>query len=193
MDIAQQILDAIADNLDQPKRADAVYAQTMKRTSSANWSSRRLNVWIESPYWDALRSRSEAMRRSICLLVYLSIRGLYAAPPVEEPEFAFKNAALWFCQFLALVLPAKISDFALFRTQFATLRGPIPLRALHAEEFAAGKPVNKETVEGFGKAALGDVNPRTSWRATKEFRLQIIGELARRGLVAAVNRAGGAL
>ena len=71
--------------------------------------------------------------------------------------------------------------------------GPIPLRAVTAEAAVMGKPVSKETVELFGKAALEDVNPRTSWRATKEFRLQIIGELARRALTEAIKRAGGVL
>ncbi|MDD3418537.1 MAG: xanthine dehydrogenase FAD-binding subunit XdhB, partial [Eubacteriales bacterium] len=48
-----------------------------------------------------------------------------------------------------------------------------------------------DTVEAFAAGALEDVNPRTSWRATKEFRLQIQGELARRGLTEAIQRAGG--
>ena len=71
--------------------------------------------------------------------------------------------------------------------------GPVPLRARSAEEYAAGKPVSEETAAGFAKAALKDVSPRTSWRATAEFRLQIIEELARRGLIAAMKRAGGEL
>ncbi len=71
--------------------------------------------------------------------------------------------------------------------------GPVPLRAVTAEAAVKGKPASKETVALFGKAVLEDVNPRTSWRATKEFRLQIIGELARRGLTEAIKRAGGAL
>ncbi len=71
--------------------------------------------------------------------------------------------------------------------------GPIPLRAVTAEAAVKGKSVSSETVALFGKAALEDVNPRTSWRATKEFRLQIIGELARRALTEAIKRAGGTL
>lgn len=70
--------------------------------------------------------------------------------------------------------------------------GPVPLRAVTAEAAVKGKPVSADTVALFGKAALEDVNPRTSWRATKEFRLQIIGELARRALTEAIKRAGGA-
>ena len=35
------------------------------------------------------------------------------------------------------------------------------------------------------------MNPRSSWRASKEFRLQLIEELARRGLKKAILLAGG--
>jgi xanthine dehydrogenase FAD-binding subunit len=38
-----------------------------------------------------------------------------------------------------------------------------------------------------------DVHPRTSWRASEDFRRQIIGETARRGLKASIERAGGVL
>ena len=43
----------------------------------------------------------------------------------------------------------------------------------------------------FAKSALLEVNPRSSWRASKEFRLQLIEELARRGLKKAILLAGG--
>ena len=71
--------------------------------------------------------------------------------------------------------------------------GPVPLRAPSAEAAASGKPVNEETVKAAALAALGDINPRTSWRAAKEFRLQLAEELARRALRESVRRAGGAL
>jgi len=48
-----------------------------------------------------------------------------------------------------------------------------------------------DTIEAFAAGALEDVNPRTSWRATREFRLHIQGELARRCLVESIRRAGG--
>lgn len=71
--------------------------------------------------------------------------------------------------------------------------GPVPMRAPSAEDAANGKPVSPETVEAFAKAALADVNPRTSWRATKEFRLHLVEELARRTLTEAIKRSGGEL
>ncbi len=71
--------------------------------------------------------------------------------------------------------------------------GPVPMRAPSAEAAANGKPVSAESVEAFAKAALDDVNPRTSWRATKEFRLHLVEELARRALSEAIRLSGGEL
>ena len=71
--------------------------------------------------------------------------------------------------------------------------GPVPMRAPSAEAAANGRPVCAETVDAFAKAALLDVNPRTSWRATKEFRLHLVEELARRALTEAVRKSGGEL
>ncbi|HWQ58304.1 MAG TPA: xanthine dehydrogenase subunit XdhB [Clostridia bacterium] len=69
--------------------------------------------------------------------------------------------------------------------------GPVPMRAKSAEAAAKGMAVSHETVEALARAALADVNPRTSWRATKEFRLHLVEELARRAFTEAIKRAGG--
>lgn len=72
--------------------------------------------------------------------------------------------------------------------------GPTPLRCRKAEAFLRGCEVNdREAVAQFAKLALTEVNPRSSWRASREFRLQLIEELAKRGFAAAVTRAGGEL
>ena len=36
-----------------------------------------------------------------------------------------------------------------------------------------------------------EINPRDSWRASKAFRVQIAGEIARRALIRTVELAGG--
>lgn len=70
--------------------------------------------------------------------------------------------------------------------------GPTPLRCRAAEEGLKGSLVtDTEAVLAFGKAALTEVNPRSSWRASKEFRLQLIEELAKRALYEAIRKAGG--
>ncbi len=69
--------------------------------------------------------------------------------------------------------------------------GPVPMRAPSAEAAVKGKAVAADTIEAFGKAALSDVNPRTSWRATKEFRLHLTEELAKRALSESIKLCGG--
>ena len=69
--------------------------------------------------------------------------------------------------------------------------GPVPMRAPSAEAAVRGKPVEEATVEAFGKAALMDANPRTSWRASREFRLQLVEELAKRALRESIRLSGG--
>lgn len=68
---------------------------------------------------------------------------------------------------------------------------PTPSRAPSAEAFAKGKKLNEDFINEFGDKALSDMKPRDSWRASKEFREQLIKEMARRSLVNAIRRAGG--
>jgi xanthine dehydrogenase FAD-binding subunit len=85
------------------------------------------------------------------------------------------------------------------RTRIERLRlaygvaGPVPMRAPGAEAAGAGKPVSEETIAAAAALALKDINPRTSWRASREFRLHLAGELARRAIGESVIRAGGTL
>ncbi|SFP74589.1 xanthine dehydrogenase FAD-binding subunit [Oscillibacter sp. PC13] len=71
--------------------------------------------------------------------------------------------------------------------------GPIPLRAVHAEELAAGQPISAELAESFARAVKEDINPRDSWRAAKDFRMHIAVESARRAFLESVKLAGGEL
>ena len=70
--------------------------------------------------------------------------------------------------------------------------GPVPMRAPAAEAAVSGLPIG-EAIEKIGKAALGDVNPRTSWRASREFRLQLVEELSGRALREAARKGGAAV
>lgn len=69
--------------------------------------------------------------------------------------------------------------------------GPVPMRAKTAEAALTGQPVGEAAIEIAGREVLNDVTPRTSWRASADFRKQIISETARRGLKTAIERAGG--
>lgn len=70
--------------------------------------------------------------------------------------------------------------------------GPVPLRCLETEKAMAGLAV-EEAAEQIGPAALGEVRPRDSWRASRAFRLQLVEELSKRAFVEAVRKGGGAL
>lgn len=69
--------------------------------------------------------------------------------------------------------------------------GPVPMRAPTAEAGVSGLPVD-EAIAKIGALALSDVHPRTSWRASKEFRIQLVKELSSRALSQAVINGGGA-
>ena len=67
--------------------------------------------------------------------------------------------------------------------------GPVPMRALTAENGVKGMALS-EAVERIGALALADVNPRTSWRASREFRIQLVSELSGRALAEAARKGG---
>ena len=71
--------------------------------------------------------------------------------------------------------------------------GPIPMRCPNTENAVRGKKIDKSLFELVGKTVLTEVNPRTSWRASKEFRLQLVEELSKRALKQAIIFAGGVL
>ena len=64
---------------------------------------------------------------------------------------------------------------------------PTPIRCMDTENMAKGRVLDEALYEEIGKSVLNEVNPRTSWRASKEFRLQLIEELVKRALKIAVG------
>lgn len=68
---------------------------------------------------------------------------------------------------------------------------PTPIRCRETERAAVGMELGESLAEQVGKGALDEVNPRSSWRASKEFRLQLVEELGKRALRQAVIHAGG--
>jgi len=69
--------------------------------------------------------------------------------------------------------------------------GPVPSRATATEQMAQGKEVSLELINKVAQSVVDDVNPRTSWRASKEFRIQLIKELAKRAFKSSIEQAGG--
>lgn len=68
---------------------------------------------------------------------------------------------------------------------------PTPIRCTTTENAAKGQVISKNLIQDIENMVEKDVTPRTSWRASKEFRLQIIKELARRVVTKAIEQAGG--
>lgn len=70
---------------------------------------------------------------------------------------------------------------------------PTPVRCQHAEQTARNAPLTRQTLESISEAVLQDVAPRSSWRASKAFRLHLIQTMAKKVIREAVIAAGGKL
>lgn len=68
---------------------------------------------------------------------------------------------------------------------------PTPVRCPETEKSVSGQAVSNALLLQTGKGVLNEVNPRTSWRASKEFRLQLVEELAKRAMAQAIRNGGG--
>lgn len=68
---------------------------------------------------------------------------------------------------------------------------PTPIRCHTTEEAVKRMETGEALAQAVGKGALEEVNPRSSWRASREFRLQLVEELGRRAVKQAVINAGG--
>lgn len=66
--------------------------------------------------------------------------------------------------------------------------GPVPMRAPSAEAVVKGKKFSEELATEFSKAVLLDINPRDSWRASKDFRKHIAVEMAKRAFIESVRQ-----
>lgn len=109
-------------------------------------------------------------------------------------KYAQRNAmdiATLGCAVSVRLSPDKTAVEAL-RLAFG-VAGPVPMRCPKAEQAAGGRKITPALFELVGETAVTEVNPRTSWRASKEFRLQLVGELSKRALKQAIVFAGGAI
>lgn len=68
---------------------------------------------------------------------------------------------------------------------------PTPIRCSMVEQQARGMKIGTDLYEMVGQGVLHEINPRSSWRASKEFRLVLAKELAKRALKQAICNAGG--
>lgn len=68
---------------------------------------------------------------------------------------------------------------------------PVPFRCVETEKALKGMAVGEELYEKISGLVRSEINPRDSWRASREFRLQIGGEIAARALKRSIEPAGG--
>lgn len=67
---------------------------------------------------------------------------------------------------------------------------PVPYRCVETEELLKGRKLGEELYRKLEDSIRSEIHPRDSWRASKAFRLQIGGEIARRALIRTVELAG---
>lgn len=68
---------------------------------------------------------------------------------------------------------------------------PVPFRCTATEEMLKGQILDEALYQKLEDSIRREINPRDSWRASKDFRLQIGGEIARRALIRTVEIAEG--
>lgn len=69
--------------------------------------------------------------------------------------------------------------------------GPTPIRCPEAEAFLVGKVPTDAMMEEVAEMVLAGTNPRSSWRASKEFRIGLIKTLSTRAFMGAYAAAKG--
>lgn len=66
-----------------------------------------------------------------------------------------------------------------------------PIRAFNLENELKGKKISDELINIINEHFLDDINPRNSWRASKEFRTNIVNEVLKRSLGTLIEKTGG--
>ncbi|MCX7971493.1 MAG: xanthine dehydrogenase FAD-binding subunit XdhB [Negativicutes bacterium] len=95
---------------------------------------------------------------------------------------------------LGVVSMCKLADdgetIADYRLAFG-VAAPTPIRCPKSEALVKGRKLSAELLEQLGETVITEISPRTSWRATREFRIQLARELSKRTLQVAYSKAGG--
>jgi xanthine dehydrogenase FAD-binding subunit len=88
----------------------------------------------------------------------------------------------------------KVEDEVLTDLRLAYgVAAPVPIRCKDTEDKIRGRKVSTQLLDDIAESVADDVRPRTSWRAAKDFRLQIIATLAHRVVKQAILNAGGTI
>jgi xanthine dehydrogenase FAD-binding subunit len=88
----------------------------------------------------------------------------------------------------------KVEDEILTDLRLAYgVASPVPIRCKNTEDKSHGRKVSTQLLDDIAESVADDVSPRTSWRAARDFRLQIIATLAYRVVKQAILNAGGTI
>lgn len=88
----------------------------------------------------------------------------------------------------------KVNDGTLQDLRLAFgVAAPVPIRCKGTEDKVRGRKITPKLLTDIASNVPSDVRPRTSWRAAKDFRLQIITTLAHRVVEQAILSAGGTI
>lgn len=68
---------------------------------------------------------------------------------------------------------------------------PVPYRCTETEELLRGQKLDENLYRKLEDSVRSEIHPRDSWRASRDFRLQIGGEIAKRALIRTVELAEG--
>jgi xanthine dehydrogenase FAD-binding subunit len=68
--------------------------------------------------------------------------------------------------------------------------GPVPVRAYSAEQTIKSRLISSELIDEFAEVVINNLNPRSSYRADREFRKHIIKEITIKCLTESLRRGG---
>ena len=133
-----------------------------------------------------------ALKRHEILTTITVSRDNYAGYHGNFFKYAMREAmdiATIGCSAVCRVDDGRLTDL---RLAYGTA-APVPIRCRITEDRFRGERLSLKLLDSIAASVPDDVKPRTSWRATRDFRLQIITTLAARVVKQAILNAGGAI
>lgn len=93
---------------------------------------------------------------------------------------------------LGVAMKLKINDNVIEDIKIAYgVCAATPVRGINLENELRGKKVGEELIKIIDENYKKDINPRDSWRASKEFREKIVNEILKRSISKLIVKAGG--
>ena len=121
------------------------------------------------------------------------LKEIVVAPFAPNTGYAYaklkRKTGDWATAATAVVLRVEKGSVADVRIALTNV-GPAAIRATKAEDALKGKAPNAATIEAAAKAAMAACDPSGDLRGDREYRTAMAGEMTRRALRTALERAG---